>query len=204
MRAEKKQKLSLILICTIIMTISIFVGLKLLMPAIEQGTEEPGVVTEIPTEQNPETPPVEVEKPKEYVPVVFIGKNESGEEVYKIVKREYDKDVDGTKLNFALTTLIMGPVQKEKTNGIYSEVPNNTSILKISDKGDRIIIDLSSGFVYGGGTDSVYKRLYQLIKTVNRNTDKPAYLYIDGKQADVIGGDGIMITQPLSENSIGE
>ena len=31
-----------------------------------------------------------------------------------------------------------------------------------------------------------------------------AYLYIDGKQADVIGGDGIMITQPLSENSIGE
>ena len=29
-------------------------------------------------------------------------------------------------------------------------------------------------------------------------------LYIDGKQADVIGGDGIMITQPLSENSIGE
>ena len=65
-------------------------------------------------------------------------------------------------------------------------------------------IDLSSGFVYGGGTDSVYKRLYQLIKTINRNTEKPAYLYIDGKQADVIGGDGIMITQPLSENSIGE
>ena len=27
---------------------------------------------------------------------------------------------------------------------------------------------------------------------------------VDGKQADVIGGDGIMITQPLNENSIGE
>jgi len=205
MRAEKKQKLSLILSCCLILLISILVGLKFLMPAIDQPTEIPGPIVEVPPEQDPtEVKPPEVQKPKEYVPVVFIGKNENGEEVYKIVKREYDKDIDGAKLKFALTSLIMGPVPNEKRDGIYSEVPTGTSVLKISDKGDKVIVDLSSGFIYGGGTDSVYKRLYQLIKTINRNTDKPAYLYIDGKQADVIGGDGIMITQPLSENSIGE
>ena len=179
-------------------------GLKVLLPAVEPEEEVPGVVTEIPEPPSEEVPPEKIEKPKEYVPIVFIGKNENGEEVYKIVKREYDEKVDGTKLRFALTSLIMGPIQTEKVGGIYSEVPTSTTVLHIYDKSDKVIIDLSSGFVYGGGTDSVYKRLYQLIKTINRNTEKPAYLYIDGKQADVIGGDGIMITQPLSENSIGE
>jgi len=204
MRKEKNQKVTLALVGLLIIAVSIFIGVEVLMPAVETPEEVPMVpVTpkeepEIPAEQP------EVQTPKEYVPVVFIGKNENGEEVYKIVKREYDKDVDGTKLRYAITSLIMGPVQKEKVSGIYSEVPTTTTLLHVYDKGDNVIVDLSSGFVYGGGTDSVYKRLFQLIKTITRNTDKPAFLYIDGKQADVIGGDGIMITQPLSESSIGE
>ncbi len=204
MRKEKNEKVFLAVIGLVIIGISIALGLKVLLPAVEPEEEVPGVVTEIPEPPSEEVPPEKIEKPKEYVPIVFIGKNENGEEVYKIVKREYDEKVDGTKLRFALTSLIMGPIQTEKVGGIYSEVPTSTTVLHIYDKSDKVIIDLSSGFVYGGGTDSVYKRLYQLIKTINRNTEKPAYLYIDGKQADVIGGDGIMITQPLSENSIGE
>ena len=76
--------------------------------------------------------------------------------------------------------------------------------MNVQERPDRVILDLSRKFENGGGTDSVYKRLYQIIKTAKRNTEKPVYLYIDGKQADVIGGDGIMISQPLSENSIGE
>lgn len=204
MRKEKNEKVFLAVIGLIIIGISIALGLKVLLPAVEPVEEVPGVVTETPEPPSEEVPPEKIEQPKEYVPVVFIGKNENGEEVYKIVKREYDEKIDGSKLRFALTSLIMGPIQTEKVGGIYSEVPTSTTVLHIYDKSDKVIIDLSSGFVYGGGTDSVYKRLYQLIKTINRNTEKPAYLYIDGKQADVIGGDGIMITQPLSENSIGE
>ena len=57
-------------------------------------------------------------------------------------------------------------------------------------------------FENGGGTDSIYKRLYQLIKTAKRNTDKPVYLYIEGNKAEVIGGEGIMINQPLNEKSL--
>lgn len=204
MRLEKKQNILLIITCLIVIIVSVSIGAKLLLSTTEPEAEIPGAVVQIPEDPTEEKPPVETQKPKEYVPVVFIGKNDSGEEVYKIVKREYDKDIDGSKLKFALTSLIMGPVKNEKTSGIYSEVPSSTAVLKISDRSDKVIIDLSSGFVNGGGTDSVYKRLFQLIKTVTRNTNKPAYLYIDGKQADVIGGDGIMITQPLSENSIGE
>lgn len=192
----------------LILSLSIFIGIKVTSPFFNNGDDEqPGVVTDLPEvnnngENSNDDPEVNI--PKEYVPIVFIGKNANGEEVYKVVKREYDENVDGAKLRFAITSLIMGPKQSEKQDGIYSEVPSSTNVLHIYDKGDHIIIDLSSGFVYGGGSESIYKRLFQLIKTVIRNTDKPAYLYIDGKQADVIGGDGIMITQPLSENSIGE
>ena len=59
-----------------------------------------------------------------------------------------------------------------------------------------------AAFENGGGTDSLYKRLNQLIKTAKRNTNKPVYLYIEGNKAEVIGGEGIMITQPLNENSL--
>ena len=64
------------------------------------------------------------------------------------------------------------------------------------------MIDLSSNFESGGGAESTYMRLKQIIKTVNSNTSTPTYLYINGRQANVIGGEGLMIKQPLSEGSL--
>ena len=64
------------------------------------------------------------------------------------------------------------------------------------------MIDLSSAFEGGGGTESLYTRLNQLIKTATANTNLPVYLYINGHQADVVGGEGIMIKQPLNERSL--
>ena len=63
---------------------------------------------------------------------------------------------------------------------------------------------MASSFAYGGGSDSLYSRLRQLIKTVLANSDKPVYLYLDGKQANVVGGEGLTISQPLKENSLDE
>jgi len=201
---NKKKNIILIVCGLFILILSVFVSLNFINSLQNQFEDnQPGVVSELP-EVNNEDEPSEMQEVKEYIPIVFIGKNSSGEEVYKVVKREYDEDVDGAKLRYAISSLILGPKQSEKQLGIYSEVPSSTNVLHVYDKGDYIVLDLSSGFAYGGGTESLYKRLFQLIKTVKRNADKPTYLYIDGKQADVIGGDGIMITQPLSENSIGE
>ena len=61
---------------------------------------------------------------------------------------------------------------------------------------------MNSTFEQGGGTESIYKRLNQIIKTAKMNTDKPVYLYLDGNKAEVIGGEGIMITQPLNDKSL--
>lgn len=147
-----------------------------------------------------------VEKPepvqKVYVNIFFIGQNANKEEVYKAVNREYDKDIDGSKIKFAIQALIAGPKQNERAKGVYSEIPTGTRIISVNESADKVVINLNSAFEQGGGTESIYKRLNQIIKTAKRNTDKPVYLYIDGNKAEVIGGEGIMITQPLNENSL--
>lgn len=141
-------------------------------------------------------------KTKEFVNIYFVGKNEHGEEVYKAVKRQYSKDIDGTKIKFAVQSLVNGPKPEEKLRGVYTEIPHAAQVINISEFHDRVIVNMNSSFVNEGGADSLYKRLYQLIKTVNLNSDIPVYLYIDGHKADVLGGEGMMINQPLSTTSL--
>lgn len=167
-----------------------------------------GPLTPVPEAQIPqeEETPAAKEEPKKtekvYVTVYFIGQNANKEEVYKAVNREYDKAVDGSKIKFAIQSLISGPKPNEKSLGVYSEIPSSTRILSITESSNKVVINLNSSFENGGGTESIYKRIYQLIKTAKRNTNKPVYLYINGNKADVIGGEGIMINQPLTDNSL--
>ena len=154
-------------------------------------TEETPVV-----EKNPE--PVT----KEYVNIFFIGKNDKNEEVYKAVKRVYNKEIDGTKIRFAINELMRGPKMEEQRKGVYTEIPAGVEVLNIAEQSDKVIVNLSNTYTMGAGTEGIYKRLYQLIKTVKLNSEKPVYLYIDGTKADVIGGDGLMLTQPLNEKSL--
>ena len=140
-------------------------------------------------------------KEKEYVQIYFLALDSHDNGIYKKVQREIPEGEN--KLEHALKELLKGPNILEKSFGAYSEIPADTKLLKINQKGNKIIIDFSSDFQYGGGTDSIYSRMMQLIKTSLANTNnKKIYLYLDGKQVNFIGGEGIMITQPLNENSL--
>ena len=120
------------------------------------------------------------------------------------VNRKCETSLEQSCFEYAIKELLKAPTNWEKSKGFSSEIPANTKILSIR-RGEGIQqIDLSSDFEMGGGTESIYTRVYQIIKTVNANTKLPVYLYINGKQADVIGGEGIMIKQPLSERSLDE
>ena len=45
--------------------------------------------------------------------------------------------------------------------------------------------------------------MMQLIKTaINNTNNKQIYLHLDGKQVKFIGGEGIMVSQPLNEKSL--
>lgn len=181
----------------IMIAVCSFLGLRMLY---HNDSNISGPVIEVP-EKEPEEQTVQP-KEKIYVNVFFIGQNENKEEVYKAVNREYDESVDGSKIKFAIRSLISGPKSDEAAKGVYSEIPAGTKVISVQESADKVIINLNSAFETGGGTESLYKRLYQLIKTSKRNTTKPVYLYIEGKQAEVIGGEGIMLTQPLSDSSL--
>lgn len=196
---NKNQKFMLVFIGFCMLVVIGLVAFNVFMPKPEIKPDDIQVSERSVVEEAAEQPEV---KAKEYVNIYFIGKNEHNEEVYKAVKRVYNKDVDGSKLKFAVTSLILGPKLDEKQRGVYTEVPSGAEIINITEQPNKVIVNLNSAFVNGGGTDSLYKRLYQLIKTVNLNSKVPVYLYIDGQQADVVGGEGIMLSQPLSNSSL--
>ena len=198
---NKNQKILLVIIGFCMLAVVSLIAFNILMPKPEVKPNDIEV-----SQRSVEEEPVVEEKPevknREYINIYFIGKNENGEEVYKAVKRTYNSDVDGTKIKFAIYSLLNGPKPDEKEHGVYSEIPSLAQIINITEQPDRIVINLTSAFVNGGGADSLYKRLYQLIKTVKLNTNIPTYLYIEGQKADVIGGEGIMLSQPLSDSSL--
>ena len=135
---------------------------------------------------------------------VFFTKMTNGKDVYVAASRKLPKSYNGSEVEYAVKMLFDGPTRYERKQGVYSEVPSSTKLLSYKETPSRININLSDDFGFGGGGDSLYKRMYQLIKTVNHNTRKPVYLYLNGKRADVIGGEGLMLKQPLRSNSIEE
>lgn len=196
---NKNQKFLLIFIGFCMFLVVGLIAFNVLMPKPEIKAEDIQVSERSVEEEVAEQPEV---KAKEYVNIYFIGKNEHNEEVYKAVKRVYNKDVDGSKIKFAVSSLILGPRPEEKQRGVYTEIPSASEIINITEQSDKVVVNLNSAFVNGGGTDSLYKRLYQLIKTAKLNSTLPVYLYIDGQKADVVGGEGIMLSQPLSNSSL--
>ena len=120
------------------------------------------------------------------------------------VNRKCDIAVEKSCFAFAIRELIKAPTEWEKSKGLSSEIPAATRILSIREGTNNVLIDFSPAFESGGGAESTEIRIRQLIKTVQANTKLPVYLYINGKQADVIGGEGIMIKQPLSEKSFND
>ena len=196
---NKNQKFMLVFIGFCMLVVIGLVAFNVFMPKPEIKPDDIQVSERSVVEEAAEQPEV---KAKEYVNIYFIGKNEHNEEVYKAVKRVYNKDVDGSKLKFAVTSLILGPKLDEKQRGVYTEVPSGAEIINITEQPNKVIVNLNSAFVNGGGTDSLYKRLYQLIKTVHLNSKVPVYLYIDDQQADDLGGEGIKKSQPFSKSTL--
>lgn len=191
---DKKSLNIILIILTILVAIAFAFSVK--------GMKTPPAPTEV------VTAPEEIETPddnaeNQYINVFFIGQNKNKEEVYKAVKRKYDPNVDGTPIKFAISALIDGPKPEEVQLGVYSEIPVGTRLLSLVEAPEGVYINLSKHFETGGGTDSIYKRIFQLIKTAKYNTTKPVYLLIENQPVEVLGGEGIMITQPLNENSLG-
>ena len=154
------------------------------------------------TNQTPEETETVTQKEKSPVTVKIFICDKSGN--LRSVNRTCDPNTEKSCFSYAIKELIKAPTSWEKSKGFTSEIPQGTKILSIRESANSIMIDLSSNFETGGGAESTYMRVKQVIKTANSNTSTPVYLYLNGKQANVIGGEGIILKQPLNERSLDE
>ncbi len=141
----------------------------------------------------------EVLTDKNSVQVYFIRiYDENNYKLTSVRRKIYENE---SRIEVALAELLRGPVRKELNSGYFTEIPEETELLSIKNDSERIIVNLSKDFEEGGGSSSMTLRVEQLINTVLDSVDKKAvYLELDGKQVQHIGGEGVVIPQPLSRN----
>ncbi|MCR5260764.1 MAG: GerMN domain-containing protein [Candidatus Gastranaerophilales bacterium] len=179
---------------------------KIKFPEITQKPTDIQTDVDKPDINNPDDEKQEPQNPKtsedSYIYVYMLTTDKAGGQFLKPVKRPLAPGKD--RLTQAVTLLLSGPNNIEISEGIYSEIPDAARLISVTETSDKVTINLNNSFSLGGGSDSTYARMRQLIKTVLANTEKPVYMQIDGKTADVIGGEGITVTQPLSEKSLDE
>lgn len=160
---------------------------------------------EEPNSYNPFEKPIETnsktERNQEKIVKIFLL-DQNGK--LRAINRTCNTAAESSCFKYAIKELIDAPSKWEKSKGFTSEIPQGTKVLSVRESSNSIMIDLSSNFESGGGAESTYTRIEQIIKTANANTSIPTYLYINGRQANVIGGEGIMIKQPLNERSFDE
>ena len=101
-------------------------------------------------------------------------------------------------LENSIYMLLKGPMIAETKKGYYSEIPANVDLISLKRQDNSLIVNLTSNFGNGGGSQSIENRVKQLSKTIKLHEPKKnIYLYINGKEVEYLGGDGVYIKQPL-------
>jgi spore germination protein GerM len=100
------------------------------------------------------------------------------------------------KLNSALQSLLAGP----QGNFAYTTtIPQGTQLLDLKVKNKEIHINLSQEFTSGGGSASMVDRLGQILYTASSlDPESKVWIKVEGEPLEVLGGEGIMIAQPLT------
>jgi germination protein M len=125
---------------------------------------------------------------------VYVVRNEE----IAAVKR----DIAGTPevATGALNELFTGLTPYENDLGHSSEIPVETRLLGITLQDDgTAVVDLSPDFEAGGGSFSMQMRVAQVVFTLTQfDTVDQVRIQIDGQDVEAIGGEGVMVNEPLT------
>jgi germination protein M len=99
----------------------------------------------------------------------------------------------------AMEALLEGPGPRERAAGVGSQVPPGTRFLGLTVEDGIATVDLTSEFESGGGSASLNMRIAQVVYTLTQfRTVKGVLFELDGQSVDVLGGEGVVVDQPVT------
>ncbi|HEY9832787.1 MAG TPA: GerMN domain-containing protein [Stenomitos sp.] len=163
----------------------------------------PQTTTQVPTTAQPANPIQPSPKPiqpagEETVKIYWINNVNNKIEVVpsSVTLKNAEKPSD--ILEGAFESLLAGPVNQ----AFSTTIPQGTKLKNISLKADGVHVDLSQKFTEGGGSASMTGRVAQVIYTAS-SLDPAAKVWIsvEGKPLEVLGGEGLMLDQPITRET---
>lgn len=98
-------------------------------------------------------------------------------------------------LDAAFEQLLAGPPDSQHS----TTIPQGTKLLGLKVAADGVRINLSQEFINGGGSSSMSARLGQVLYTATSlDPTQKVWLDVEGKPLEVLGGEGLMLEQPLT------
>jgi germination protein M len=99
----------------------------------------------------------------------------------------------------AMESLLAGPSAQEQAAAVGSQIPAGTQLLGLSVDSGVATVDLTSEFESGGGSASMNMRIAQIVYTLTQfPTVKGVLFQLDGQPVDVLGGEGVIVDQPVT------
>ena len=78
-------------------------------------------------------------------------------------------------------------------------IPSGTQLLSLKINTKGVYLDLSAPFTEGGGSESMAGRLGQILYTASSlDPNMPVWISVEGKPLETLGGEGLMIEQPIT------
>lgn len=120
-------------------------------------------------------------------------------EIYYV---EQERSFRALSLDQAIATSLKQLIAGSSDERLLSAIPSNTQILNVKVEGNDIFLNFSHEFTEGGGSTSMLGRVTQVLYTVTSQNDQSrVWLSVEGQALNVLGGEGLILDQPLTRQS---